>query len=184
MLTVITFILAAGVICAVAWVIYRSDKLDEREDELAKYSVHLDERANKLSADEETVRMLNLQLRQALEEQKRKEAEMVSNEQAVAEAKEKIARNTEERYNVVLQAAEEATGWRLSTSRTAENSTIRTFISYHMHNEGFSYESIGRVMHRNHSTITHLVRKMEDMLSLPQMYKPELDMYNKMVELL
>lgn len=184
MLTIITAILAVGVIAGVAWVYYRSDQLDEREDELAKYSVHLDERANKLSADEETVRMLNLQLRDELERQKRKEAEMVNNEKAAAEAKEKIARNTEERYNVVLQAAEEATGWKLSNTRTSENSTIRTFISYHMHNEGFSYESIGRVMHRNHSTITHLVRKMEDMLSLPEIYHDELDMYAKMVELI
>ena len=184
MLTIITAILAVGVIAGVAWVYYRSDQLDEREDELAKYSVHLDERANKLSADEETVRVLNLQLRDELERQKRKEAEMVNNEKAAAEAKEKIARNTEERYNVVLQAAEEATGWKLSNTRTSENSTIRTFISYHMHNEGFSYESIGRVMHRNHSTITHLVRKMEDMLSLPEIYHDELDMYAKMVELI
>ena len=183
MLTIITAILAVGVIAGVAWVYYRSDQLDEREDELAKYSVHLDERANKLS-DEETVRMLYLQLRDELERQKRKEAEMVNNEKAAAEAKEKIARNTEERYNVVLQAAEEATGWKLSNTRTSENSTIRTFISYHMHNEGFSYESIGRVMHRNHSTITHLVRKMEDMLSLPEIYHDELDMYAKMVELI
>ena len=184
MLTIITAILAVGVIAGVAWVYYRSDQLDEREDELAKYSVHLDERANKLSADEETVRVLNLQLRDELERQKRKEAEMVNNEKAAAEAKEKIARNTEERYNVVLQAAEEATGWKLSNTRTSENSTIRTFISYHMHNEGFSYESIGRVMHRNHSIITHLVRKMEDMLSLPEIYHDELDMYAKMVELI
>lgn len=184
MLTIITAILAVGVIAGVAWVYYRSDQLDERREELDKYSVHLDERANKLSADEETVRMLNLQLRDELEKQKRKEAEMVNNEKAAAEAKEMIARNTEERYNVVLQAAEEATGWKLSNTRTSENSTIRAFISYHMHNEGFSYESIGRVMHRNHSTITHLVRKMEDMLSLPQMYKVELDMYAKMVELI
>lgn len=184
MLTFITFILAVGVIAGVAWVIYRSDQLDEREEELSKYSAQLDERANKLSADEETVRMINLQLRQALEEQKRKEAEMVRNEQAVAEAKEKIARNTEERYDVVLQAAEEATGWKLSNSRTAENSTIRAFVSYHMHNEGFSYESIGRVMHRNHSTITHLVRKMEDMISLPDVYREEMGMYEKMCEML
>lgn len=184
MLTIITVILALGVIAGVAWVIYRSDQLDEREEELSKYSVHLDERANRLSADEETVRMMNLQLRAALEEQKKKQEEQPADNGAILEEAKKVVRNTEERYNVVLQAAEEATGWTLSGSRTTENSTIRTFISYHMHNEGFSYESIGRVMHRNHSTITHLVRKMEDMLSLPGVFQNELAMYSKMCELL
>ena len=184
MLTFITFILAVGVIAGVAWVIYRSDQLDEREDELSKYSAYLDERANRLSADEETTKTLNAQLMDAIKQQEQKEAELVNNERAAAEAKEKIARNTEERYGVVLQAAEEATGWKLSNNRTAENSTIRAFISYYMHNEGFSYESIGRVMHRNHSTITHLFRKMEDMISLPEVYKEEMGMYEKMCDLL
>jgi len=184
MLTLITAVLAVAVIAGTLYIYYRSDQLDELEDELSKYEVHLDERANKLSAEEETVRMLNIKLREELEKQKMKPEQERTNEEIVEDTKKLIAQRASDRYELVRMAAEEATGWKLSNSRTAENSTMRAFISYHMHNEGFSYESIGRVMHRNHSTITHLVRKMEDMLSLPGVYQAELEAYEKMCSLL
>ena len=76
MLTIITAILAVGVIAGVAWVYYRSDQLDEREEELDKYSVHLDERANILAASEQSCDRLADQLRAELK--KRQEAETYS----------------------------------------------------------------------------------------------------------
>lgn len=48
----------------------RSDELDEFQEELDKYSVHLDERANKLAADEATIRQLYKELRQELNRRK------------------------------------------------------------------------------------------------------------------
>ena len=38
-----------GVLVFFCWVIYKMGELDERQERLDKYSVHLDERANKLS---------------------------------------------------------------------------------------------------------------------------------------
>ena len=52
----------------VAWTIYRQEELDEREEELDKYSAHLDERANILAADEATCREMNLRLQKLLKE--------------------------------------------------------------------------------------------------------------------
>lgn len=43
----IIFVLA--VLALLAWVIYKMIEVDEREEHLDKYSVYLDERANKLA---------------------------------------------------------------------------------------------------------------------------------------
>lgn len=48
----------------------RSDELDDYRDELDKYSVHLDERANKLAADEQQILQLYKELRQELNRRK------------------------------------------------------------------------------------------------------------------
>lgn len=45
----------------------KADELDEREEELDKYSVHLDERANRLAADESALRALSLSFRRELD---------------------------------------------------------------------------------------------------------------------
>ena len=45
---------------------FRADALDEEREELDKYSTHLDERANRLAADEQTIRNLYKELRQEL----------------------------------------------------------------------------------------------------------------------
>lgn len=60
-------ILTIADLLGIAYVVARGDSLDEMEEDLYKYSVHLDERANKLSAEEETVRMLNKELKKELE---------------------------------------------------------------------------------------------------------------------
>jgi len=68
MWTTLGIIVVLAGILGVAWTIYRQEELDEREEELDKYSVHLDERANKLSADEETCRQMNIRLQKLLKE--------------------------------------------------------------------------------------------------------------------
>lgn len=90
----------------------------------------------------------------------------------------------EERYPVVLQAAEQATSWTLTNSREKENTLVRCFIAHKLHDDGYSYTEIGKIMHRDHSTITHLVFRMRDMLSLPIAYKWEVKQYNSFEELL
>ena len=89
-----------------------------------------------------------------------------------------------ERFPFVLSCAELAVGQPLADVRDKNNTNIRSFVSFQLHMEGYSYTDIGRMMRRDHSTVIHLVRKMEDMLSLPQAYKQEINMYNKMLELL
>lgn len=46
--------------CLLAWVIYKMSELDERQEELDKYSVYLDERANKLAMWEQELNQYDL----------------------------------------------------------------------------------------------------------------------------
>lgn len=90
----------------------------------------------------------------------------------------------EERYPIVLRTAEQATSWMLTDSRERENTLIRQFVAYRLHKDGYSYSEIGKIMKRDHSTITHLVHCMRDMLSLPNAYKWEVQQYKRFEEML
>ena len=57
-------ILVIGTLLLLAWVIAKMEELDEREEELDKYSVHLDERANYLAKWEEELRSYGKEKRQ------------------------------------------------------------------------------------------------------------------------
>lgn len=90
-----------------------------------------------------------------------------------------------QRYGVVLRAAQQAVGKRLAEGRRKEDVLIRVFISHRLRQEGYSYEAIGEMMNRDHATIVHYERtKMGGMLSLPKMYREELEMYDKMNEII
>jgi len=65
LLTITLIIILVATLC-VLWALKRQDELSELKEELDKYSLHLDERANQLAADEAVVRGLNLQLRREL----------------------------------------------------------------------------------------------------------------------
>ena len=48
-MTIFLIIFVLGVLALLAWVIYKMTEVDERQEILDKYSVYLDERANKLA---------------------------------------------------------------------------------------------------------------------------------------
>ena len=89
-----------------------------------------------------------------------------------------------ERYEVVLRAAESATGWKLSSERTNGNALIRSFISYWMHQEGYTYSEIARLMKRDHSSVIYHTKRMENMLSVPEAYKKEMAMWREFERIL
>lgn len=85
----------------------------------------------------------------------------------------------EERYPGVLACAEIVCGQKLAESREKENTLIRCIVAYKLHNEGYSYSEIGKMMKRDHSTITHLAYRMRDMLSVSYAYKEEVAKYKE-----
>ena len=90
----------------------------------------------------------------------------------------------EERYPGVLACAEIACGQALTDTRERENTQIRQFVAYRLHSEGYSYSEIGKMLKRDHSTVTNLVHRMRDMLSLPVMYRQEVQQFKRFEELL
>lgn len=90
----------------------------------------------------------------------------------------------EGRFPKVLRTAEQATSWMLTDTRERENTLIRSFVAYKLHNEGYSCTEIGKIMKRDHSTITNLVHRMRDMLSLPNAYKWEVQQFKRFEEML
>ena len=52
-MTIFLIIFIIGILALLAWVIYKMTEIDERQENLDKYSVYLDERANKLAAWEQ-----------------------------------------------------------------------------------------------------------------------------------
>ena len=91
----------------------------------------------------------------------------------------------EERFAEVLRAAQQAVGKRLGNGREKENVLIRMFVAYRLRSEGYTCEAIAKLMNRNHSAVVHYVRRrIPDMQSVPKHYKSELEMLEKMNEIL
>lgn len=89
----------------------------------------------------------------------------------------------EERYPGVLACAELVIGNKLTDSRERENILIRSFVAYKLHEDGYSYSEIGKMMKRDHSTITNLVHRIRDMLSVSFAYKEEVAKYKEFEKL-
>lgn len=81
-----------------------------------------------------------------------------------------------ERFSYVLSCAEKVVGKKLSRNRSKEDTTIRAFVSYALKREGYGYSEIGRLLERDHSTVIHLYNKVKDMLSVPNVYREEIEM--------
>lgn len=89
----------------------------------------------------------------------------------------------EERYPGVLACAEQVCGNKLTDSRERENILVRSFVAYKLHEEGYSYSEIGKILKRDHSTVTNLVHRVRDMLSIPYAYKIEVAKYKEFEKL-
>lgn len=57
-MTIVLIIFAVLTFALLVWVLWKMTELDEQQDKLDKYSVYLDERANRIAADEGTLRNL------------------------------------------------------------------------------------------------------------------------------
>ena len=66
-MTIGLIIFVLGVLVLLAWVIYKMSELDERQEELDKYSVYLDERANRIATDEGTLRDLSIAFKREMD---------------------------------------------------------------------------------------------------------------------
>jgi hypothetical protein len=89
-----------------------------------------------------------------------------------------------ERYDVIMYFAQMANGVQLTNERTQKNTDIRMMVAYRMHQEGYSYSEIGKLMSRDHSTVAYWNRCMREMLSLPGAFKNFMGRYEHFNRLL
>ena len=67
MVTFLIVLLVVAAIICILWTVYRNEELDDREAELEAQALALDERANRIAADEETLKKEWKYLQQASE---------------------------------------------------------------------------------------------------------------------
>lgn len=65
------------------------------------------------------------------------------------------------------------------TSRLSEFAWARTMVTYQLTKEGYSSNEIGRMIHKDHSTIIYMRNKMETALRYPNAYKDILDIWKQ-----
>ena len=62
-------------------------------------------------------------------------------------------------------------------SRIPEHVWARTMVAYQMIREGYSTPEIGRQMMKDHSSVTHMKKRMQDALDLPVAYRDILNLW-------
>ena len=88
------------------------------------------------------------------------------------------------RYDIVLYAAQVATGVQLTARRTTEDTKVRMLVAYQLHTEGYTYAQVGKAMNRDHSTASYLFRRMDDVLKNPSIWKEMYHNYETFTQLL
>lgn len=88
------------------------------------------------------------------------------------------------RYDIVLYAAQVATGVQLTARRTTEDTKVRMLVAYQLHAEGYTYHAVGKAMHRDHSTASYLFKRMDDVLKNPSIWREMYHNYETFIELL
>ena len=81
-----------------------------------------------------------------------------------------------ERYKFFKAAMEKVSGDKLANNRTFEQVVYRSIIANQLREEGYTFESIGKAMGRDHSTVVFYIDKMKTFASLPIMFEKELQL--------
>lgn len=82
-----------------------------------------------------------------------------------------------ERYEDLVKIAEKVVGVRLGKSKERDNTIIRMLVAHRLSKEGYGRTETGRAMGRDHASVLNLIRRMDDALSLPRVYRRENELY-------
>ena len=119
---------------------------------------------------------LSMPLHERREFVRRVKQSIIDEEQAI------LAR---QKYEVVKSAVETVMERKLDIkSRLRIDVRGKVFMSYILRNDGYSLTEIGNMMGLNHSSVYHLSKTMEDWLSVPTLYKEEIEQFNKIEKLI
>lgn len=77
----------------------------------------------------------------------------------------------ESRFQTLYEIAKQMFGNGILTGSRDYNLVLaRSFITYQMHNEGYSYPVIGKHLIRHHSAAIHMYKRMENIFDHPNYY--------------
>lgn len=84
------------------------------------------------------------------------------------------------RFDILLEIATEVVGDGI-LSRTKDFNCVmgRRMIAYQMRKEGFSLNQIGRRLNRNHTSVLHMEKMMDDIFRFPGVFKVEEEYWNE-----
>lgn len=89
------------------------------------------------------------------------------------------------RFHTLFQAATKIVGGGIVSESKLKKPVIgRMMIAYKMREEGYTFKTIAEYMKRSRCSIRTLRNNMDDALSLPHIYKYEVECWNKFNELL
>ena len=64
-------------------------------------------------------------------------------------------------------------------SRETSQAWMRAIVAYQMFREGYKVTEIGDQMMKDHSSVSHMTKKMQDVFDMPHMYRDIVDIWNK-----
>lgn len=92
----------------------------------------------------------------------------------------KIDESDDSRFKLLLDFATELCGNGIMTQTIEPKSALgRNMIAYQLRTEGYNYSHIGRLLHRNHSTVYSMVAKIEDIMEYRGVFPDEEEIWNK-----
>jgi chromosomal replication initiation ATPase DnaA len=101
----------------------------------------------------------------------------------ISDLKASMAEDVEDdgsRFSLIFKAATDVVGKGILTNlRLRELVVGRMLIIYQMRIEGYSLQTIGRHLIRNHCSVLHLQKKMEDVIKYPHLFPLEIKMWNE-----
>lgn len=69
----------------------------------------------------------------------------------------------------------------LEPSRRRDVVWARNMVAYRLNQDGLSFEKIGKVLNRDHSTVFHSVMRCKDIFKYPSMYREELALWETFI---
>lgn len=96
------------------------------------------------------------------------------------ESLERVEPNGDERFQTLYKIAKEMFGNGILTGSRNYNLVLaRSFIVYQMHNEGYTYQMIGKYLVRHHASAIHMYKRMENIFDYPDYYALEISYWKE-----
>ena len=74
--------------------------------------------------------------------------------------------------------------WFLSSAKDNRCVWARNFIAYRMRCDGYSLSEISRTVNRTSATVLYCIRKVKEMLTMPEFYPYETEMWNNYTKIM